>query len=447
MMYLLMLGCEGPEVAVEKQGKTTSAAESTVELLQPEDGASYHNPLLVRVAASADVAEVALFGAEGPVGERWEPDAPPSLWLPEGSQSVELVAYNSDGDPVASDQVNFKVLAPELAFLTPGEEEVVVNPVSFVLATAGVDRLRLSAEGWPLCEGPAEAEYTCDYTFSDTWRSRSILAEGLDPDGNVVVQAERTITPVTEGVELRSPTENTVENPVLFSFSSYGMDLTRLYADQYLLTEVKGDGIFEHSYSFSGTGYAREIRLEGYNTAGALVAEDSLLLTVESPGETSLDVPYYYQYDNSNEPGATCGLTSASMVLGYWTQQTVDPDSLYRSYGKSQGQSPEGLAQLYSWEGLYSRSGRDATRAELMQHLDAGRPVVVHGDWTSAGHIVVLVGYTETDWIVNDPAGDWYNCYGCGEADHIRYTFGGAWDDAMSWDGDIWYSVASTSSF
>jgi predicted double-glycine peptidase len=133
--------------------------------------------------------------------------------------------------------------------------------------------------------------------------------------------------------------------------------------------------------------------------------------------------------------------------LGYWTQQTVDPDTLYRTYGKGQAQSPEGLAQLYAWEGLYSSSGRDATRAELRQHLDAGRPVVVHGDWTGSGHIVVLVGYTETDWIVNDPAGDWYTCYGCGEADHIHYPLGGAWDDAMSWDGDIWYSVASTTSF
>ena len=28
-----------------------------------------------------------------------------------------------------------------------------------------------------------------------------------------------------------------------------------------------------------------------------------------------LDVPYYYQYDNKNEPKATCGLTSGAMLL------------------------------------------------------------------------------------------------------------------------------------
>jgi hypothetical protein len=444
MLFMWILGCTSPEV-VEKQGNTTGVSSAAVELVQPEDGASYHNPLRVQAKASAEVVVVGLLDEGGSVGERWAPDTAQRFWLPEGSQRLELVGYNGDGEPVASDRAEVRVLPPELAFLAPEDEEWVRNPVSFVLATAGVDQLRLSADGWLLCEGPAEAEFSCDYTFSDTWRSRSILAEGLDPDGNVVVSAERSITPVTEGVELRSPTENTVENPVLFSFSSYGMALTRLYADQYLLTEVSGDGLFEYSHTFSGTGYAREIRLEGYNTGGELLAQDSMVLTVQSPGEISLAVPYYYQYNNSNEPGATCGLTSASMVVGYWTQQTVDPDDLYRSYGKGQAQSPEGLAQLYGWEGLYSTSGRDATRAELRQHLDAGRPVVVHGDWTGSGHIVVLVGYTDTDWIVNDPAGDWYSCYGCGEADHIHYPLGGAWDDAMSWDGDIWYSVASTS--
>ena len=86
-------------------------------------------------------------------------------------------------------------------------------------------------------------------------------------------------------------------------------------------------------------------------------------------------------------------------------------------------------------------------RAASRAHLDAGRPVVVHGYWTGAGHIAVLIGYTDSDWIVHDPAGDWSVCYGCGGGEAVRYPLGGAWDDAMSVDGDIWWSVGSPTAF
>ena len=71
----------------------------------------------------------------------------------------------------------------------------------------------------------------------------------------------------------------------------------------------------------------------------------------------------------------------------------------------------------------------------------------MHGYWTGSGHITVIVGYDETDWLVNDPAGDWYTCYGCGYADHVRYPMGGRWDDLMSWDGDIWFTASSDTAF
>ena len=99
------------------------------------------------------------------------------------------------------------------------------------------------------------------------------------------------------------------------------------------------------------------------------------------------------------------------------------------------------------WEGLYARHTTGGTRGQIKSHLDAGRPVVVHGYWTGSGHITVIVGYDETDWLVNDPAGDWYTCYGCGYADHVRYPMGGRWDDLMSWDGDIWFTASSDTAF
>jgi hypothetical protein len=96
---------------------------------------------------------------------------------------------------------------------------------------------------------------------------------------------------------------------------------------------------------------------------------------------------------------------------------------------------------------LYGRWTRTGDRNQIRAHLDEGRPVIVHGFWTSSGHIAAIVGYDEVDWIVNDPAGNWEICYGCGRADHIRYAIGGAWDQNMSWDGDIWFSVSDTEPF
>jgi hypothetical protein len=252
-------------------------------------------------------------------------------------------------------------------------------------------------------------------------------------------------------VELRSPADgDVVENPVFFEVAGEGIDHLVLSADGWPMVDWDpGSSGWTASYTFSGTGYPREVLVEGLDASGAVVASDSVSLTVAAPEAegVSLDVPYFYQYDNDYEPGGTCGITSTAMVLGWWYPGVWTPDELYLSYGKAQAQSPDGIAEIMEWEGLYADYTYGGTRDQLRDHLDAGRPVIVHGYWTSAGHITAIVGYTDTDWIVNDPAGDWYVCYGCGEADHILYPIGGAWDDEMSWDGDIWFSTSDDSAF
>ena len=259
--------------------------------------------------------------------------------------------------------------------------------------------------------------------------------------------AEDTDPALQPAVAILSPNEGAVvANPVTLRVSLVDVAWAELDADGYLLGRVEVDGESEVTYAFSGTGYPRAVTLTGFDAAGTQVALDSVSIEVQ-PDEVSIDVPYYYQYDNANEPGSTCGVTSAAMLVDTFNPGSVTPDSLYRSYGKAQGQSPEGLAALYRSEGLSADWTYTGTRAEIRAHLDAGRPVVVHGWWTTAGHVAVIVGYSDSDWIVNDPAGDWYACYGCGEADHVRYPLGGDWDDAMSVDGDLWYSTADRSPF
>lgn len=170
-----------------------------------------------------------------------------------------------------------------------------------------------------------------------------------------------------------------------------------------------------------------------------------------APISNPLPVPYYYQYDNAHEPGATCGLTSAAMLLGYWGRN-LSPDDLYESYGKAQGQSPDTLAELYASEGLHSDSTYAGTFSLIRDQIDAGRPVVVHGYFTS-GHIVVIIGYDNEGFIINDPAGLWAGCSMCGypnstasNGQGVRYDYESL-REVLSWDGDVWMSTADAEPF
>ncbi len=162
--------------------------------------------------------------------------------------------------------------------------------------------------------------------------------------------------------------------------------------------------------------------------------------------------PYFYQYNNANEPGATCGITSAAMLLKYWGKG-VTPDTLYNRFGKAKGQSPPGLESLYASYGLYTASTYAGTEAMLKRQLDAGRPVVVHGDFTGSGHIMLVIGYTGDGFVVNDPAGLWAGCRGCGYPNRTStngraalYGFA-AMRSAMYGEGSMWMSTADTKPF
>ena len=248
-------------------------------------------------------------------------------------------------------------------------------------------------------------------------------------------------------VDFLSPLDgDTVTNPVTFEVQQLGVWSADIYADDWFLGSV--DSMGQLTYDFHGVDYPRVITVEGFDLSGRVVATDhiTMVATDSSAGSATgasgfTVVPYYYQYDNDFEPTSTCGLTSAAMMLGSRGRNRT-PDALYRDYGKTQGQSPEALAELYRWEGFTADSGRSATRAQLRAMLDAGDPVVVHGFWTSAGHIVTLIGYDSTGWLVHDPAGDWYHGYGGSWGDSVHYPFNSAWDDNLSWDGDIWWSTA-----
>ncbi len=123
-------------------------------------------------------------------------------------------------------------------------------------------------------------------------------------------------------------------------------------------------------------------------------------------------VPYFNQYDNGINPGGSCQNTSIAMALGLYGVN-VQPDTISRRYGTSFAQSPEGVASVFntyaSEAGISQRiqHHRDGSFEGMKALLDQGKPVIVHGYFTGYGHVVVVTGYDESGYYVNDPAGVW----------------------------------------
>ena len=242
--------------------------------------------------------------------------------------------------------------------------------------------------------------------------------------------------------QLVSPVDGAVvPNPVTFRAEFSDLTTLELYADEWRIGSLLPSG--ELTYAFEQVNRARVITLRGVDNEGRSIPAQTIEITPteDVPSAEFTPVPYYFQYDNLYDPSATCGLTSAAMMIGARGASRT-PDALFLDYGRAQGQSPESLAQLYEWEGYTAEHGRAGTRTMLKSLLDDGDPVVVHGFWTDAGHIAILTGYDATGWIANDPAGDWEVGYGTTSGEGVHYGFDGGWDLGLSVDGDIWWSTA-----
>ena len=175
-------------------------------------------------------------------------------------------------------------------------------------------------------------------------------------------------------------------------------------------------------------------------------------IQLSSFANAAAQVPYYSQYDNVYEPDATCGLTSAAMVISYFKARKVSPDSLYQRYGKAMGATPEGQMAIYKDFGLYATATRKGSRASIINHLRQNRIVVIHGWFTESGHIMPLINNANDGFVANDPAGVWKKCARCGYTSNtlgagVKYLYSDLNSSVLSYDGDIWYSVISNQPF
>lgn len=127
------------------------------------------------------------------------------------------------------------------------------------------------------------------------------------------------------------------------------------------------------------------------------------------------NVPFKSQLDNRFNPTGACNVTSIAMCLaGLGVKPKNDrqlEDELYK-YMESNGlnrHSPEDLATVVRSYGKKDDFTIWGTIERCKNHIAANNPCVIHGYFTSFGHIIVLVGYDEKGFIVHDPYGEWFD--------------------------------------
>jgi hypothetical protein len=143
-------------------------------------------------------------------------------------------------------------------------------------------------------------------------------------------------------------------------------------------------------------------------------------------GEKRLSVPYYSQEDPTAQyASADCGPASLRMMIGWHRLRNGQPDpatltidELSRAMGLRGGQFsfPIQLVQVGRRYHLPLIETLNATLPRIQQEIDAGRPVIslIHYGSISKrqnqeftrGHFVVVIGYTASEVILNDP--DWW---------------------------------------
>ncbi len=168
------------------------------------------------------------------------------------------------------------------------------------------------------------------------------------------------------------------------------------------------------------------------------------------PLENPMNIPYFCQYYNSQSPASTGENSSVAMVL-YAYGWNGTPDDITTDWGTTKAETPSGLAEIFnSYTGSLGVSltpHTDGTFAEMKALIDAGKPVLVHSWFTSGGDVVVMVGYSETGYFVNDPGGVWtaiykggYSLY-CDEAVVGKSEFysATAFEAAIGPDGSVKY--------
>jgi len=164
---------------------------------------------------------------------------------------------------------------------------------------------------------------------------------------------------------------------------------------------------------------AHWLKKEGYATAPDYANHLIELMDTHAPLTTEatkhlLKVAYEYQLDNKSGPGyRECFSSSCAMVARYWGK--IGNDDSYNLIRKKYGDSTDVHAQINALKelGLRATFEQQGTATDLEAEIKMGYPTPV--GWlhkgnvskpSGSGHWSVVIGYTPTHFILNDPNGE-----------------------------------------
>ena len=165
---------------------------------------------------------------------------------------------------------------------------------------------------------------------------------------------------------------------------------------------------------------ARELQKQGYATNPTYADRLIALMKEHRPVQgdalvrNPLKVKWQSQLDNRSGHGyRECFSSSCAMLAMHWGK--VPNDDAYNAIRQKYGDSTSAEAQLATLRslGLKADFRTDGIPKVLQQEIDEGRPVAV--GWlhkgpvaapTGGGHWSVVIGYTDSAWIQNDPNGE-----------------------------------------
>ncbi len=149
--------------------------------------------------------------------------------------------------------------------------------------------------------------------------------------------------------------------------------------------------------------------------------------------ETEIDyraVEYHSQRDNQRYPSGTCNVTSFATWFELFDIKPIETDykqieDNLEAYMREKGLSRHSHSDL---EKMARAHGADAefktgvSLNDIRVALVEGIGVIVSGQFTSAGHIICIIGTKGRDFICHDPWGNYNTRYRDHNGAHVVYT-------------------------
>lgn len=309
-------------------------------------------------------------------------------------------------------------------------ENTCTNPCTFEAKAVGVTTVRYSADEWVIgVSSSLGNSFAVTHQFQNIG-TRIILVEAMDENGNILAQDSKLVTVSNQDFRLISPSSCDTPCP----FKAKGPEFISTvyyYSDEWLIGQSSDSTTdFQIDYDFNTLGN-RYIVAHGISEDGKFEVEAGRWIEVNGTSDMNENpnVPYYYQYANTLNPSGSCQNSSLAMLLSY-SGHTIHPDDITAEWGTQFAQSPSGLAEVYNH---YSREASlskrlvpvtNGTLSDLKNELSLGQPVIIHGYFTVYGHIVVVLGFDDEGYWVNDPAGEWSQSFGGGYSQGWQPTIG-----------------------